>query len=590
MIFGKHINEYYLKHFVAFFIGFVALIIIDYAQLLIPEYLGVAVDNITNNVPYQTYLNDIIIKIIIIALIMFAGRFLWRITLFQVSTQVQSDLRRKIFYKSTTLSRNNFYKNKVGELLSLMTYDIETIQDLLGFGLMMLVDFVFLGGLTLFKMFKLDWRLTLFSLIPLVLLAILSGVVEKWLSFFYEKRQSKLDNLSNFAQENFSGIRVIKAFVQEGFEKAEAKRLGRECRNSEINLTKFSSGVDSIISFLCSTVIVIILGVGGYFVFLNATGQLDSALTSGQIVTFIGYFETLVWPMMALGQIIVMTSKAKTSLNRISKVLDLPEDLKEGNDTFDGDVKGDIEFKNLTFSYPESSKTSLENICFKINHGEKIGIVGRIGSGKSTLMDILVRLYDVENNTVFIDNKDIMSLKIHDVRNNIAYVPQDNILFSDTVKNNIDFGGNYSDEEIENATLFSDVKESIDKFDKSYETIIGEKGVSLSGGQKQRLSISRAFIKNAPIMIMDDSVSAVDMKTEKNILNNIMNLRKGKTTILIASRVSTVEHLDKILVLNDGKIEAFGTHEELLKNSKLYARMVHVQKFESQLNGDNYEE
>lgn len=590
MIFGKHINEYYLKHFFAFLVGLISLVIIDYAQLLIPEYLGIAVDNITNNVPYQTYLNDIIIKIIIIALIMFAGRFLWRITLFQVATQVQSDLRKKIFYKSTKLSRNNFYKNKVGELLSLMTYDIETIQDLLGFGLMMLVDFIFLGSLTIFKMVKLDWRLTLFSLVPLIILAILSGVVEKWLSFFYEKRQNKLDNLSNFAQENFSGIRVIKAFVQEGFEKAEAKRLGRECRQSEINLTKFSSGVDSIISFLCSTVIVIILGVGGYFVYLNATNQLNSALTSGQIVTFIGYFETLVWPMMALGQIIVMTSKAKTSLNRISKILDLPEDLKEGDDIFDCEVKGDIEFRNLTFCYPESSKPSLKNICLKINHGEKIGIVGRIGSGKSTLMEILVRLFDVDKNTVFIDNKDIMSLKIKDVRNVIAYVPQDNILFSDTVKNNIDFGGNYSLDKIEKAALFSDVKESIDKFEHKYETIIGERGVSLSGGQKQRISISRAFIKNAPIMIMDDSVSAVDMKTEKNILNNIMNLRKGKTTILIASRVSTIEHLDKILVLNDGEVEAFGTHEEILKSSKMYAHMVQIQKFESQLNGDNYEE
>lgn len=590
MVFGKYINEYYKKYFFAFLIGFIALIAVDYAQLLIPEYLGTAIDNISNGVSPSFYLKETVIKIIIVACVMFCGRFLWRITLFQVATKVQSDLRKKIFYKSTTLSRNDFQKNKVGSLLSLMTYDIETIQDVLGFGLMMFVDFAFLGGLTIYKMIRLDWRLTLFSVIPMILIAVLGGIVEKWMSYFYEKRQEKLDNLSNFAQENFSGIRVIKAFVQEGFEKAEAKRLGKECKKSEENLTKFSSGVESIISFLCSTVIVLILGVGGYYIYLNAVGQMDSALSSGSVITFVGYFDTLVWPMMAFGQIIVMTSKAKSSLNRISKVLDLKQDLKDGSDSFKEDVKGVIEFKDFSFRYENEGNDVLKNINLKINQGERIGIVGKIGSGKTTIADILVRLYNVKENSVFIDDKDIMSLKIEEVRKAIAYVPQDSILFSDTIRNNIAFADeNASLDKIKFSAAFASVDKNIDSFEKQYETVLGEKGVSISGGQKQRVAIARAFLKDAPIMILDDSVSAVDVKTEKTILENILKYRENKTTILIASRVSTVEHLDKILVLNDGRIEAFGTHETLLKSSEMYKKMVHIQKFEDQLNGECYE-
>lgn len=590
MIFGKYINGYYKKYFWAFLIGFLALIIVDYVQLLLPDFLGTAIDNISNNIPYQNYLKDIVLKIIGIAIILFTGRFLWRVTLFHVSTDVQTDLRKKIFYKTTTMSKTNFQKNKVGELLSLMSYDIETIQDVLGFGLVMIVDTIFLGGLTLFKMFKLDWRLTLFSIIPIILIAILGGVVEKWMSYFYDKRQEKLDNLSDFAQENLSGIRVIKAFVQEGFEILEAKRLGKECKKAEVNLTRFSSFVTAAITMLIAIITVLIIGVGGYLVYLNLTGQSSNNLTAGKIVTFIGYSTNLVWPMMALGEIIVMISKANTSLKRISKLLDIPTDLQEGNKNFLSTVQGDIEFKNLSFTYPEDNKEVLKNVSFKIKHGETIGIVGRLGSGKSTLMELLIRLYNIPENTIFIDGQDIMKLKIKDVRANIAYVPQSNVLFSDTVKNNIVFSeDNYDEIEIENAALFSDIKESINRFSLGYDTIIGEKGVSLSGGQKQRLSISRAYLKNAPIMIMDDSTSSVDMKTEKTILDNIQKYRKNKTTILIASRVSTVEHLDKILVVNDGTIEAFGSHEELLKTSKTYKNMVQIQKFESHVNGDLYE-
>ncbi len=269
----------------------------------------------------------------------------------------------------------------------------------------------------------------------------------------------------------------------------------------------------------------------------------------------------------------------------------MKEDIKDGSKSLNKDIKGKIEFRNLTFKYKNAENDCLKNITLTINPGEKIGVVGRIGSGKTTLMDILLRLYNVAPNTVFIDDQDIMNLPVKEVRNIIGYVPQDSFLFSDSVKNNITFSNaNLSDEKVIKASEFSCVKDNIENFENGFDTEIGERGVTLSGGQKQRIAISRAYIKDSPILILDDSVSAVDMKTEKEILNNIYNLRANKTTILIASRVSTVEHLDKILVLNGGKVEAFDTHKNLIKISPLYHHMVQIQKFEEQMGGTNERE
>ena len=586
MLFGKHVNGFYKKYAFRFLFGIIALIAIDYAQLLVPEYLGTAMDNMQQNVPTSTYLQSMVFHLVLVALVMMVGRFVWRIALFGVATKIQADLRRKIFYKTTKLSQRQFSENKVGELMSLMTYDVETIQDMFGFGMITIIDFLFLGGLTICKMFLLDWRLSLFSMLPLLLIAILSGVIEKGMSVRYDRRQKKLDDLSSFAQENFSGIRVIKACIQEAYEHTEAMRLGMECKNADVSLTKFSAAVDAVISFLCSTIIVLILGVGGYFAYLGSIGEMDQALSVGGITKFVGYFTTLVWPMMALGTFIVMHSKAKTSLKRISTLLDLEEDIHDGKEKLKRPVLGEIEIKDFTFSYDKAKKPALKNISLHIHPGEKIGIVGRIGSGKTTLSDILLRCYDIEKNKIFLDGKDLMDLKIQEVHSIIGYVPQNSFLFSDKVRNNIAFyDEKVSFERIDYAANFAAVKENILEFSKGYETITGERGVSLSGGQKQRIALARAAIKDAPILILDDSVSAVDMETEKKILENIQTERKSKTTLIIASRVSTVENLDRILVLNDGEIEGFDTHVGLLKKSPLYRKLVSVQKIEDSMEG-----
>ena len=302
-------------------------------------------------------------------------------------------------------------------------------------------------------------------------------------------------------------------------------------------------------------------------------------------MSFIGYVDTIIWPIFALAQIINLMARGRTSLKRISSLLDEKIDIVDDKVVTPSDIKGDIEFRNFNFKFPDDKNlVTLKNINFHIKAGETIGIVGKIGSGKSTLVNMLFRLYNIEDNTLFIDGYDIMHLPIKFVRQNIGYCPQDNFLFSDTIKSNIAFSDDkITDEKVVEAAEFSDVKDNIEEFTEGYNTLIGEKGVSLSGGQKQRISISRAIVKNPAILVLDDSVSAVDVKTEEEILRNIKRIRKGKTTILIASRVSTVKDLEKILVLKDGGVEAFGTHEECLKNSKTYARMVELQTLEKEL-------
>ena len=308
------------------------------------------------------------------------------------------------------------------------------------------------------------------------------------------------------------------------------------------------------------------------------------------VVTFLGFIDLLIWPMMALGQIYSMRSRAKTSLKRISEFLEINVDVKNcANPIYLDEIQGKITFKNFTFKYSETAAPSLENISLEIEPGQIIGVVGKIGCGKSTLTNSLLRLYNVNEGTLFIDDNDIMKCDIASLRKNIGYVPQDNFLFSDTITNNIACATEDVDmDKVIEAAEFAQVHDNIVEFPKGYETVSGERGVTLSGGQKQRVSIARAYFKNAPIMILDDSVSAVDTKTEERILNNIVTLRKGKTTILVASRVSTVKNADKIIVLNEGKLEAFDSHENLLKISPTYSRMVYLQELEKEVEGGDF--
>ena len=603
MLFNKHMRKYYLKYFILYLIGIAALIAVDYVQAYIPEFLGNIVKIINNNtdglVSYDEALktvSEIVGKVLIIAVVMFFGRMIWRFGLFNASGRIESDLRHEMFLKSERLSQKYYHENKVGSIMSWFTSDLETIEEYCGFGTVTMVDAFFLGALVIIKMIQLDYILAIISFIPMILIIVWGFLIERYMSKKWTERQEAFDSLYDFTQETFTGIRVIKAFVKETAEIHAFAKIARKNKDVNISFARISVIFDVLIEIIIAAIVSMILGFGGYAVYAYVTDTPfvvfghQIAMDAGKLVAFTSYFDLLIWPMIAMGQIVAMRSRAKASLKRVANFLDADEDIKNPENPYIlNDVKGKITFKNFSFSYPDAVDIqSLKNISFEINPGESVGIVGKIGSGKSTLVNSLLRLYNVEKGTIFIDDHDLMECDIKSVRDSIAYVPQDNFLFSDKVFNNIAFSDRSSDRiRIENAARFADVHDNIADFKNGYDTISGERGVTLSGGQKQRIAIARAYLKNSPIMIMDDSVSAVDVKTEEHILHNIHEFRKGMTTIVIASRVSTVSKLDKIIVLKDGELEAFDTPSNLMKISPTYQKMVYLQELEKEVEGGN---
>ena len=595
MLFGKYINKYYLKYWAFFLIGIIFLIVVDYLQLYVPEFLGQIIDFFDNGsvAGHEKEIGQIIIYVILVSFGMFFGRVVWRLTIFHASTGIEASLRQEMFLKSERLSQRYYHETKVGNIISWFTTDLETIEEFFGWGTIMLVDASFLSLFVLIKMFILDWALTLITLIPILLIVVWGAIVEKFMSMKWEYRQKETDRLYDFTQENFTGIRVIKAFVKENSQLFAFSKIARKNKDVNIDFVRISVIFDVLISIIIALITSIILGFGGYFVYLTIKGiplvifGKEILFSAGNLVTFIGYFDLLIWPMMALGQIFTMRSRAKTSLKRVSNFLDQEEEIKNvDNPIFIKNIKGKIEFKNFSFTYPNGQENSLKNISFVVNPGETIGIVGKIGSGKTTLVNSLLRLYNIDNDKIFIDDVDLMKCDITSLRNEIAYVPQDNFLFSDKVSNNISFGRrNASFDKIRDAAIFADVNDNIVNFKEGYDTVSGERGVTLSGGQKQRISIARAYIKESPIMIMDDSVSAVDVKTEETILKHIKENRKNMTTLVVASRISTVMNLDKILVLDEGKVVGYDSHKELIKTCPVYQKMVYLQELEREVEG-----
>ena len=598
MLFEKHMRKYYLRYSWLYLIGIVSLVAVDIAQVFIPGYLGDVV-NIVTKQPDDALeqISHIILMILVIALIMFVGRMLWRFALFNASGKIEGDFRHEMFLKSERLSQKYYHENKVGSIMSWFTTDLETIEEYCGFGTVTLVDATFLGVLVIVKMVLLDWALALIALIPMILIIIWGFLIEKFMSKKWTERQECFDDLYDFTQETFTGIRVIKAFVKENAQLHAFAKIARKNKDKNVSFARVSVIFDVLIEIIIAAIMSMILLIGGWAVYSISTGNPmvifghEINIDAGMLITFASYFELLIWPMIAMGQIVAMRSRAKASLKRVANFLDTEEDVKNPENAYVlNNVSGKITFNHFTFVYPDSKAKipSLNDISFEINPGEAIGIVGKIGCGKTTLVNSLLRLYNVEKGSIMIDDHDLMECDITSIRDSIAYVPQDNFLFSDKIYNNIAFSNRSIDRvKIENAARFADVHDNIADFKNGYDTISGERGVTLSGGQKQRIAIARAYIKDSPIMIMDDSVSAVDVKTEETILHNIKEKRDGKTTIVIASRVSTVKDLDRILVLNDGKVEAYDTHDNLLKISKTYQRMVYLQELEKEVEGGN---
>ena len=592
MIFGKYINRYYLKNAPVLLLGLLALLMVDYIQLLIPQFYRLVINGVNlgqvvvngQTLPFtkEVLLQHICRPMIWIVVLMVIGRFLWRICFFGSAVRVAANLRERMFDHSRQLSQQYYQVNKVGNLMSLYTNDIDTIQECFGDGILMFFDALVLGLMALYKMWRMDYKLTLLALIPALLMFGIGTVMGTAMTKRWEERQQAFSDLSDFAQENFSGIAVIKAFVKELKELMAFRKLNKQ--NEEINViyTKIATLLEVLVTLFVESVICVILGYGGYLVY-------QGRFNAGQLVEYIGYFEAIVWPIMAISMLIEKTSRGKASLNRITELLDAPIDVADRPGVQElQNPQGSVEFRHLTFRYPDGEYDVLQDISFTIHPGESVGIVGKTGAGKTALVDLLLRTYNVPDGTLFVDGKDVNTLSIHSVRAACAYVPQDNFLFSDTIAHNIGFGvDDASPEMIDHAASLADVRDNIVDFKDGYETVLGERGVTVSGGQKQRISIARALLKDAPILILDDSVSAVDTRTEKIILDNLKSSRANKTTLLIAHRISTVERLDKIIFLDDGKIEAVGPHDELYTSCPKYRRMVDLQRLEDEAGGDD---
>ena len=592
MIFGKYINRYYLKNAPVLLLGLLALLMVDYIQLLIPQFYRLVINGVnlgqvvvngqTLSFTKEVLLQHICLPMIWIVVLMVIGRFLWRICFFGSAVRVAANLRERMFDHSRQLSQQYYQVNKVGNLMSLYTNDIDTIQECFGDGILMFFDALVLGLMALYKMWRMDYKLTLLALIPALIMFGIGTVMGTAMTKRWEERQQAFSDLSDFAQENFSGIAVIKAFVKELKELMAFRKLNKQ--NEEINViyTKIATLLEVLVTLFVESVICVILGYGGYLVY-------QGRFNAGQLVEYIGYFEAIVWPIMAISMLIEKTSRGKASLNRITELLDAPIDVADRPGVQDlQNPQGSVEFRHLTFRYPDGEYDVLQDISFTIHPGESVGIVGKTGAGKTALVDLLLRTYNVPDGTLFVDGKDVNTLSIHSVRAACAYVPQDNFLFSDTIAHNIGFGvDDASPEMIDHAASLADVRDNIVDFKDGYETVLGERGVTVSGGQKQRISIARALLKDAPILILDDSVSAVDTRTEKIILDNLKSSRANKTTLLIAHRISTVERLDKIIFLDDGKIEAVGPHDELYTSCPKYRRMVDLQRLEDEAGGDD---
>lgn len=557
-----------------YLIGLVAVVVVDMIQLLIPEITGLITDGLEAKTITSQGIWRQVIYLLLIGLCISVLRFVWRYFIFGTSRRIERRLREDYFNKLTNLSVDFYTHQKTGDLMAYATNDLNAIRMMVGPGFLMGLDAIILTALVIYKMVKtIDVGLTLFSIMPLPIIALgslfLGGLIRK--RFMY--KQEAFAHLSDLVQENISGIRVIKAFVKESYEMTKFSLANRKNYDANMKVVRLFAFMMPMVGLISGLSVAIALFLGGQM-------AMTGLISLGDFVAFVQYLLMLVWPMMAFGWCINIMSQGSASLGRFEEIMAAPIDIKDQVETKSlVEVRGEIKIHNLNFSYEEAP--ILRDLNLTIKAGETLGILGKTGSGKTTLCNLLLRLYNPPAETIFIDGQDILNLKVETLRNLYAYVPQDNFLFSDTLTKNIGFAYNSPEEaQVIEAAKLANVHDNIIEFKEGYDTVVGERGVTLSGGQKQRVSIARALMKNAPIMILDDAVSAVDTKTEEAILGALKETRKHQTTLLIAHRISTLSQADHIIVLEDGRITEDGTHESLMAAEGYYYQMFMKQQLE----------
>ncbi|WP_239254846.1 ABC transporter ATP-binding protein [Listeria ilorinensis] len=574
----KSLGWFFKEQKLYYLFGVSILFLIALLQLIPPLYIGKVVDAISSDTLTKSKLIEWMFLLSGVAIITYVGRYVWRMMIFGSDNKLQRKLRLRLFEHFTKMSPFFFQRYRTGDLMAHATNDITAIQQVAGIGILTLADSFLTGGTVIAMMaISIDWRLTVIALLPMPLMVIGSSVLGKMLHDRFHEAQAAFSRLNDKVQESIAGIKVTRTFGQEKEDIADFSDQTVDVVDRNMKVAKIDALYDPMISIVVGMSFVITLGVGAKF-------MVEGSLSIGQLVSFVNYLFLLIWPMLAFGFLYNILQRGSASYDRVDRLLQEHEDIVDQPDAKTFISNSDLQFDLKSFTYPDETEPVLQNITFSIRAGETLGIVGRTGSGKTTLLKLLLREYDTYQGNIYFGGEPLTAYQTRVLRRAIGYVPQDQFLFSTSVADNIRFGyPDASDQQVEEVAKLVSVHEDIVEFKDGYRTIVGERGVSLSGGQKQRLAIARALILDPELLILDDALSAVDAKTEEKILNNLRKERTAKTTIISAHRLSSVEHANLIIVVEDGKIKERGTHSELLEKDGWYAEIYREQQLEEEL-------
>ena len=567
---------YLKKHKLNYIVGITCLMAVDAAQVLIPQYVKKAVDSIATG---KFSLSDIlppVLSMVAIAAVISAGRFLWRYFIIGASREIETAMRDRLFAHLMVMPSSFYQDNKTDDLMARATNDMNQVRQALGMGFVSFIDGVFMSSMILIAMFADNKSVALYTILPLPLVTVLILFFGKLVGGQFKKVQEVYSRLSEIAQETFAGMRVVKAFVKEGHFSKRFSDSNDDYKDATMELVKTFGFFFPLISFLAGISTAILLHSGGNAVIENRMGP-------GDIIAMISYLEMLIWPLMGAGFTVNIIQRGMVSLKRVNEILDSPGETGSGMVASVQVPSGDITVRNLDFSFPGASKPALRQVSFELKTGRTLGILGRVGSGKTTLLKLLPRLLDLGEGKIFIGGKDICSYPLSSLRGAYGFVPQDSFLFSTSLRENILFGDpQLSPERLAEVARIASLERDLKLFPEGWDTIVGEKGLTLSGGQKQRVAIARALAANPEILVLDDALSAVDAETEEHILRNLIEERRGRTTIIVSHRVSTLRHADTVLVLADGAMTQFGSHAELIDDKKgFYAEIAGLQELEA---------
>ena len=573
---------YIWKYKIPYLLGLITLLVVDYVNLTIPQITGEITDGLmTYTLDLQGVLK-LVISLLLCALTIAIGRILWRFFIFGTSRKVENEIRNDMFGKLEELSQTYFNTHKTGDLMTHFINDLEALRNSIGPAVISAFDAIVMTALTLYKMMvHVDFKLTLMTLVPMSFIAVGSYFFGEQFEAKFTAKQEAFAKMSDLVQESITGERVIKAFVQEKNQDKAFEKVNQHNKKMNMQVVKLMATYMPFLDFVIGVSYAITIIYGGYLTIV-------SSITLGEFIAFNSYLGMLVWPMIALGDSITSFSQGRAAIGRINTIFAEEPEIVDSEDVEDVKaLEGNISINNLTFTYGKEYQNVLTDLSIDIHKGETFAILGRTGEGKTTLVNLLLRLYDIESGSIQFDGFDIKKIPLKVLRSNIAYVPQDSYLFSDTLERNVKFGKmDATHEEVVKVCEMACVHDNIIDFPEGYETVVGERGVTLSGGQKQRCAIARALLKDAPILILDDSLSAVDTDTEDQILDNLKQTRQNKTTIMIAHRISTVKNADHILVLEDGKKAEFGTFDELMAIDGIFKEMYDKQQLEKQLSAE----